>query len=485
MIKFLKAVLVSFALLPLLSAQAEPLTLGSIAFESCDLPARRGPTYPAQCASVEVAENAAEPQGRRIALAVALLPARARVAKSDVVVFLAGGPGQAARESYGAIAEALEPLRRERHILLIDQRGTGGSNRLACALPDWKDPAEATIAAMREQAELCLKRASTHADPRHYTTSDAVRDLETLRKAIGAPAYNLIGGSYGTRVALEYLRRHPQSVRSVVIDSVAPPELALLQDHARNLDEALAKTFARCQATPSCRERFGDPRETARRLQAQPPQKVKFNDPLTFEPREELFSKEVLSGVVRLFSYSPEASALLPMLLDEAVKGRPQAMIAQAELIFRSLPDELAHGMELSVVCAEDAPFIKPYPADAGTILGNEMNQMLQAQCAVWPRGEMPADFKQPVKSDKPVLLLSGELDPVTPPRYAEQAKAQLSNSRHLVAKGQGHIVSTRGCMPKLLRKFIEKPEPQALDASCLDTLDYVPAFESYQGAAP
>lgn len=468
-----------------LSLPAQSFTLGRLRFEPCDLPSRRAPVQAAQCANLEVPEDPAQPQGRQLALAVAVLPSRSARPAADPVVFLAGGPGQAAREAYPIVAAALEPLRDRRHIVLLDQRGTGGSNRLACPLPDWKDPAQASVAASRRQAQDCLAGLQGRADLRQYTTGNAVRDLETLRLALGVPAYNLVGGSYGTRVGLEYLRRHPQAVRSLVLDSVVHPQLALLQDHARNLDAALAKIFGRCQATPDCAARYGDPFATARRLMARPPVQVDFNDPVSFQPRREWFGREVLAGVLRLFSYAPESASLLPLMLDEADRGRPQALLAQAEMISRTLPDELAHGLELSVICAEDVPFLQPDPAEAQTLIGEQMTAMVRAQCELWPRGAVAADFKAPLQSDRPVLLLSGELDPVTPPANAEQARQGLSDSRHLIARGQGHIVSTRGCMPHLLRRFIDDPQPQKLDAACLDALGDTPAFLDYQGAAP
>jgi hypothetical protein len=159
--------------------------------------------------------------------------------------------------------------------------------------------------------------------------------------------------------------------------------------------------------------------------------------------------------------------------------------MAQAQLLIDSLEDQLAHGMELSVLCTEDAPFLKPRPEDAATLLGETGQELAEAQCAVWPRGELAADFKQPVRARTPVLLLSGEYDPVTPPRYAAEVAADLPNSRQLLAPGQGHIVLNRGCMPRLVRRFVEQLQPAALDAACLDALDGLPAFETYLGAGP
>lgn len=463
-------------------------TLGSVVFTPCELEGATRGVLEAECARLAVAENPDAPEGRQVVLQLALVPARSRSPAPDPVVFLAGGPGQSALEAFPETAEAFAPVRRDRHVLLVDQRGTGGSNPLTCPLPDWQDPATQTAEALRAQAVACRERLSARADLRFYTTSDAVRDLESVRLALGAPQLNLVGGSYGTRVALEYLRRHPDSLRTVTLDAVVPPELALLQEHAANLDATLDGLFAACRLDAACFKRFGDPARTLsvlrKRLQGQPWQAV-LPDPRTHQPREETLTEAVLAGVLRLYAYQPESAALLPLLLDEAAAGRPQALMAQAEIVLRRFADSLAHGMELSVICTEDAPFLEPRPEDAGTLLGDQLTTLVEAQCAVWPRGGLPAEFKHAVASNKPVLLLSGERDPVTPPRYGDQVVRTLPKGRHLVLKEQGHTVLGRGCMPRLLRRFIDKADALALEASCLDSLGAMPAFTSYQGPGP
>jgi pimeloyl-ACP methyl ester carboxylesterase len=480
---------VLLAVLALAPAPGQARTLGGVTFEPCDLRSPRAATrIAAECARFEVPEYHAEPGGRRIALRLALVPSRAVVPAPDPVVLLAGGPGQSSVEAYPLTQAAFKPLLSRRHVLLVEQRGTGESSALKCAFPDGQHPAAASADAARQQARDCQRRYEGKADTRFYATSDYLADLEQVRKALDIAQFNLVGGSYGTRVALEYLRRHPEAVRSVFIDSVVPPELALGQDHARNLDEALAAMARRCSADAACRERHGDVDATLRALQRRvkaDPRPVTFRHPRTHAPVTVPFGEGALLAVVRMFSYEPRATALLPLLLSEAAAGRPESLMAQAELMFGALTEELAHGMELSVTCAEDADLLQSRAEDRDRLMGNALPELMAAQCKAWPHAGRPADFKQPVVSDKPVLLLSGEYDPVTPPRYAEQVARTLSNSRALVAKGEGHTPMTTGCMPRLLREFVEKLQPQALDASCLDALGDTPFFLDYQGPAP
>lgn len=486
--RWLPGLLLAAALLPA-TLPAFAITLGDVVFAPCKV-VRTGSVdrLSAECTRFEVAENPAAPAGRRIGLRVVLVPARIRKAEADLVVLLAGGPGQSAVDAFITARAAFEPLRRKRHILLVDQRGTGGSNRLDCEVPAPDDEAALAPEALREAAARCRAQLDERADPRFYGTLDHLRDLETIRSALRVPQFNLVGGSYGTRVALEYLRRFPDAVRSVVLDAVVPPELALLQDHAVNLDEALQRIFDACVRDTACQARFGQPEATlaalhervsATTVTAQVP------DPIDFSLRRERLTPQLLSAIVRLYAYQPETAALLPLLLDEALAGRPQGLIAQGLLLYRQLQGQMARGMELSVVCAEDAPWLAARDVDRATLLGAALIEGALAQCAVWPHGAAPADFKQPVRSDTPVLILSGELDPVTPPRYGEQVARTLTRSRHLVAPGQGHTVMARGCLPRLVDEFVRTLAPQALDAACVQNLGGVPAFVGYHGAAP
>lgn len=466
---------------------------GAIAFEPCSLTSPLSTeSIEAQCARYAVPENPARPQGRKVSLNIAWLPATDEGATAtDPVFFLAGGPGQAATEVWPQIDRAFTEVRKHRDVILVDQRGTGQSNPLACRDAQGEPAvAEADSEGGYELVEFtrrCL--ATLDADPRFYTTTDAVRDLDAVRAALGAEKINLIGGSYGTRVAQQYAMRHPAHVRTMVLDGVVPNTLVLGSEHARNLDASLALQFDRCQRLPACRERFGDDirgqlRTLMTRLAAQPVE-VEFRDPTTGALRRETLTSETVAGLTRMFAYAPHAAALLPLVLNEAAQGRYQPLMALAYMIQNQVSEQIMHGMQLSVSCAEDVGELAANPDDAGTVLGNSLATFIAEQCAVWPKGARPADFRTPLKSAIPTLLLSGEFDPVTPPRYGDEVLAGLSNGRHLVLEGQGHIAAGVGCTPKLLGQFLETADAKALDAKCLDSVDYVPPFTGFNGWEP
>ncbi|MEZ5460509.1 alpha/beta hydrolase [Dokdonella sp.] len=473
----------------LISAHAESFRFGSLEFKACALTQEHSAaTTEAYCAPFEVMENRADPASRRIQLRLALVAANG-AADDDFIVFLAGGPGQSAVDSWPRIAPALAFARRHRHVLLLDQRGTGESNPLNCAaLADGDAMPEFDPQRMAEQTRACAEEVGMHADPRYYSTSDAVADLEELRQALGAPRFDLVGVSYGTRLAQHYTRRHTEGVRSMVLDSVVPNELALGGEFAINLDNALKAQFANCAAHPACAAAFPDPYTDLMRLRDQlreAPRDVHYADPISFEAKTARLDAFGLAGLIRLFAYSPETAALIPHTVSEALAGNDAALMGQMGVIAQGVEELAGSGMQLSVVCAEDADRLVADASVADTLLGNQMVEMMQSQCAIWPHGERPPDFNEPARGDTPVLVLEGELDPVTPPRYGEQVVAGLEAARLIVVKGQGHNVIGRGCLPKLVSEFMDTLDPAALDVACADELGQIPHFIDFNGAAP
>ncbi|WP_460457156.1 alpha/beta fold hydrolase [Arenimonas alkanexedens] len=471
----------------LLSLPVSARTLGSLEFTPCQLgQAGTGATARAECATLEVPEDPTRPEGRKITLKIALAASRAAEPATDPLIFFAGGPGQSATETYASAVPALARVREKRHLLFMDQRGTGGSQPLACVIPAQFDEAMPSAELQIQLAQDC--RDSLDADLAQYTTSVAAADVEALRQALGAPQLNLYGGSYGTRIAQEYARQQPDAVRSIILDGVVPPGLVLGSEHAINLEDALKQILADCANQTGCREAFGDPYRTLytlrdrARAEALP---VSLRDPLTHQPRELKLDEGSVALIARLFAYAPETAALLPLLLDEAAKGRPESLVSQAALVFDSLTGMINHGMQLSVICAEDAPRMQARPEDRDLVLGDSLVGVTLNQCSVWPKGPVSKDFYAPLTTDTPTLLLSGELDPVTPPRYADEVLASLGKARHLVGKGQGHIMLARGCTPRLVGEFVDKLDPVALDASCLDPLGATPFFLNYNGGEP
>ncbi len=468
------------------------LQYGSLAFTPCSLATTGADAVEAQCTTLDVPENHDAPEGRTITLAIAWLPARG-LAEDDPIFMIAGGPGQSALESYPQVDRAFADARRNRHVVLVDARGTGGSHPLKCKGADgdnaFVDANDATPQGAAAFAVRCRDALSKTTDLRFYGTADHVRDLDLVRRRLGAERINLVGISYGTRVAQQYAARHPGHVRTVVLDSVVPNTLALGQDHARNLEAALETQFARCRDVPACGDSLGDPRRqldaVRDALRAGGIAPVRFRDPVGGAWRTEVPQYGDLAALLRMYSYQPLAAATLPLLLHEASEGRYEALLAQSRMLTDSIGDSIMHGMQLSVMCTEDAADMRIDDGDAATVLGNELVVFSQAQCAVWPKGARDPAFRTPLAGGVPLLAISGEFDPVTPPRYGDEVVATLPNARHLVLPGQGHNVIGAGCMPKLFAQFVERADASALDAACLARLSPLPPFAGNHGWEP
>lgn len=466
----------------------------SIELQDCRLSSQQSPTtVAARCGTFEVPEDYAHPEGKRLKLAIAVLPALDRGAKLAPVFLIAGGPGQGSRESFAPILGAFSRLHRQHDLVMVDQRGTGGSNALRCDLPDDEaeegpPPTPAETAAM---VKTCL--AQLPGDPRFYTTSVAVRDLDAVRAAFGYGQVNLYGISYGSRVAQHYARRHPANTRAVVIDGVVPPGLTLGPDLALIAQRVLDDAFARCAAEAACRAAYPQLSERFTRLVGQlavAPQSVTLNNPVSGKTETQQFTLNTLGLAVRMLSYSPISASLLPFLMSEATAGRPGPLLAQALAVGKDLGDQLAPGMHNAVVCTEDLPFLTAADVDreamGKTYLGTRTLDALVNSCAVWPRGVLDADLRQPLQSKVPFLLLSGTADPVTPPVYAERAKAGLKDSLHVAVKGNGHGQFSAPCAPRVIADFIAAGTAKGLEVKCLQKVDLTrPFFLDANGTSP
>lgn len=445
-------------------------------------------TANARCGSLEVAENPAEPAGRRISLKIAIAPATGKTTEPDPVFFFAGGPGQAASETWVMIRSTLNKIRKTRDIVMIDQRGTGGSNKLGCESEVEEDlNQEIDLELVRSETEKCL--AALDADPRFYTTTIAMGDYNLVRQAMGYDKVNIMGVSYGTRAAQVYLRLFPDTVRSVTLDSVVPMQLALGAEHARMLDLSVQSVFRDCAADQSCNALFPHQAEELSALVAQlraEPRQITIINPVSGEPQVMRLTADTLGVALRFLSYASETQALIPLLVHEALTtGDLSRLASQALLVMTGLNEMLAKGMELSVLCSEDFPFIDVTADNSDTLMGNLFLEVVDLQCNVWPRGEAPEGFHEPVVSDIPVLLMSGERDPVTPPHYAEQTAGTFSNSLNLVARGQAHSVMKDVCLREITTEFIEKGSVENLDTSCVEKILPAPFFTSLLGPDP
>jgi pimeloyl-ACP methyl ester carboxylesterase len=489
----LRAALLLLCLTAALAARDPAVAAARLALSSCELRQAQGLTLiQARCGRLPVPENPAEPHGRLIELRVAVVPAISTRKRPDPLFILAGGPGMAATSFYASVAPVFARIHRDRDIVLVDQRGTGGSNALDCE-SSGEDLYQSTTADIVAETERCLKDLRAHAHVRFYTTSLAVQDLDRVRAALGYDRIDLYGSSYGTIVAQQYIRRFPGRVRSVVLDGVVPPQAALGAASALDAQAALTGIFARCVREPACDARFGDPAASYRQVRealSAHPVWVDLTDPTSGEPYRLQFTSDQLAMVLRLASYTPELAALLPLDLHEAgASGNFAPLAGQFLLIDRLYGDAIAEGMNDTVVCSEDVPFYHVDPEERArlreTFLGTSQLDGLEAVCRIWPRGPVDPDFHQPLRSSVPALLLSGGNDPITPPRYAALAGRGFTHSLSLVIPGFGHGQLTDPCMAGVMAQFVRRASVAGLKTACTQHLSPMPFFLTRNGPAP
>lgn len=446
--------------------------------EPCRLP---GLNRAAHCGVLERPENPDAPAGPSIPLRIAVVPA---VEPSDrpPLFMLAGGPGQAATEAWPGLLERLEAFTGERDVVLVDQRGTGASRPLDCRIPEGLAE-KLQLDYSAERVSACLE--GIDAQTRYYTTPFAADDLDAVREALGYASIDLVGGSYGTRAALVYLRRHPEHVHAVVLDGVAPVDFAMPSSFATDAQRAFDLLVRDCDADPSCRAVFGDVSGTLDAVldSVGDGQNLTVAHPRSGDAIEVELDRDTVAAAVRALLYQPQLAVLLPLALQRARSGSFSPLVAQATLFSESLQDDFSEGMFLSVVCAEDVPFIEAEASGVSdTFLSDAVVKQLREACGSWPRGIVPEGYRAPIRSDVPVLLLSGELDPVTPPRWAEHVAGNLTDARTVVVPGTGHGTLYVGCVPELIDAFLDAGDPSAIDPSCLEDLHRPPFFIDASG---
>ncbi|MBL8062852.1 MAG: alpha/beta fold hydrolase [Anaerolineales bacterium] len=436
----------------------------------------------AHCGTLTVPEDRANPDVRQIELNIAVIPAIKRNPQPDALFLLAGGPGQSAIETFPSMISLLNQIHEDRDIVLVDQRGTGKSNPLRCL-----DAEDESLNDEQVMAKIKACPETLDADVRFYTTEIAMTDLDEVRAALGYETINLYGASYGTRAALTYLRMFPGRVRTVTLDAVVDPGFLMFMDAAADGQAALEQFLARCEADEACSAEFPQLRSEFENLLArldESPVEITIPNPLTNKPLDVTVSRKLVTSMVFNTLYVPDLVATLPLSIHQAYAEENYVpLISQAFLVNAGIYD----GMFYAVACTEDAPFISADEAarrSEGSVFGDRTVDFA-AVCSEWQKGEVSSEFRAPVVSDVPVLILSGEADPITPPRHADVVAESLTNEIHLVFSDMGHGNLFSRCSTNLLKEFIESASIDGLDTACVEAIQPPPFFVDFSGPRP
>ncbi len=448
------------------------------------------------CGVVQRPLDPARPDGTRIGVHYLLVPAMARNKQPDAVLMLAGGPGQSAIDLAPMVLPLMARLNNRRDLVFIDQRGTGRSAPLHCT-DESRLPVEQAVDPVQqiERVRLCKDELAKlpYGDMRFFTTTIAMQDMDAVREQLGIPQWNLVGGSYGTRAALEYLRQFPLKVRRTVLDGVAPPDMALPASFSADGQAALDALLQSCEAdTPgprACATQFPKLRQEWLALLGALPRKITVNHPVTGKAETFVLTREALLRLVRAPLYMPALTAALPTAIHAAGQGDFAGIIGLSGGMGNRKSQRLAMGMHFSVVCAEDVPRMANAGLQPGADFGRVDAQLYETVCKFWPRGEVADAFYVVPPAQSPVLLLSGGADPATPPRHgARVSKALGEKSQHIVVPQAGHGVMGIGCMRDVLYRFIAATDDASAlpqDATCATRVPRPGVFLPVQTDAP
>jgi pimeloyl-ACP methyl ester carboxylesterase len=462
-------ILICAAMLAL--APGVALAAPSVTSRSCHLP---GTEDGLRCVTVPVPLDYGKPAAGQIKLHVTVAPAFREASRPDPVFVLAGGPGEAGSDVLPLLSGAFKRARATRDIVFIDQRGTGLSGKLGCA----SRPEQEAMNDEQLDAEVKGCIAASKAQFSAYTTQAAARDIEQVRSALGYGKINVWGGSYGTRLGQAYARAFPSSVRSLVLDAVAAPD-QVIPAAGRDAQVALDRLFDTCAADAACHRAYPDLRAEFAALVAKVGAsgiKLSLPDPRTAAPITVTMTPARLLGTVHNMLYTPADARRLPFLIHGAFQGRWAPFVARQN-VANDFATEGSNALllHLSVVCAEDVPRLTPQlrAADA-SMLAAPLTDRIVAIC---PSMKVPpVPYAAPTPIDAPALLLSGALDPITPPHRAETAARYMTHAQLIVVAHAGHGVSQLGCAPRLLRDFLDRPGKK-LDARCLSDIP-APTFQ-------
>jgi len=430
---------------------------------TCHLP---GAEEGLRCITLTLPLDYAKPAAGELDLHVTVAPAFREAAKPDPLFVLAGGPGQAGTDILPLIAQIFRRARATRDIVLIDQRGTGLSGKLDC---DKKAGNEETMTEAQADAAARACIAAVKQPFSAYGTASAARDIEQVRLALGYDKINLWGASYGTRLAQAYARAFPAQVRTLILDGVVAPD-QVIPAAGRDGQAALDLVFQQCAADKSCQAAFPDLRKEFAAVSARVAAgtvKLELSDPRTARPVKLDMTSERFLGTVHNILYNALDARRLPFLIHSAYLGRWEPFVARRNVASDYSADgPVAQLLHLAVVCAEDVPRMTPALMAADDApLTHALSTRIGAMCAMLKVAPAPALASTPIA--QPVLMLSGQLDPITPPRRAVAAARAMPRHQHLVVAYAGHGISQLGCAPRLLREFLDKPE-QPVASDCL-----------------
>jgi pimeloyl-ACP methyl ester carboxylesterase len=411
----------------------------------------------ARCGTVSVPEDRAHPDRRTIDLNVIIIPATADHSQPPLFD-IDGGPSIADTKNAGFYLTDGARYHEHRDVVLIDQRGTGGSNGMKCPEIDAAEAAYKPMYAV-DLVRRCRAELEKRADLRFYGTTEGVADMDAVRSALGYRKIDLSALSYGTTFALRFMATYPDTVRAAALLSVAPPSAMPPRYHAEAGERGLKLLFGECRADPRCSKAYHPDTDLAAAF-------VRLPKIAGAPPREVFMEK------LRSLLYFPMTGRTVPYLIHAAANGDLKPFF---DATAQHGPSLFHEGMYLSATCTETMgqfPYAPAAAAARRTRFGDYRLRQQRAACAEWPKGKLPARFFDLPKTDAAVLIVSGALDPVNPPEWGAAVARALPNARQVIIPESAHLfIGLSGidtCFDPMMLRFYATADPKHLDTGCV-----------------
>lgn len=444
-----------------------------LSLHRCDLPEVKGDV---QCGTYEVFEDRAAKSGRTIKLKIVVLKSPGSKPAADAIFPLHGGPGAPATDLVELANEILGPARQDHDLVFVDQRGTGGSNPLTCDIADDAKDLTSFFGDILppDKVRACREKLQEHADLRLYTTPIAMDDLDEVRAALGYEKIDLVGLSYGSIAAQVYMRQHPEHVRTVFLAGVATPSIKQPLLFPRSAQHAMDLLFADCTADKTCHEAFPRLKEEFGVVLSRfnkGPVPVELVDSVSKNRVQVKLSRSSFVEGIRLAMYSTFSQQFVPKIIHQAYEK--DYVPFEEAAVHLSPGASVARGVYFTITCSEGVPFISAKELTdetKNTYVGPERVERHITACKDWPKGNIDSSYLEPVKSDLPVLMISGEVDGSSPTWFGESALKYLPNGRQLKIRYLGHQFEGN-CLRDIFTSFIKDGSAKNLDASCTEKI--------------
>jgi len=473
------------AIITLLTSQHLAVPMGTVELKHCHI---KNYGQEVLCGKHTVYEDRTTASGRQIEIQFAIIPSVTEAKEADPLVIFAGGPGQGAMDMGRLSSIAFSEIHENRDVVLIDQRGMGNSHPLKC-----KEPEESALSLSEEELEILtrkiLKECLTEldADVTKYTQDIANHDIHEILMALGYKKVNLYGVSWGTRSALLYANQFPDHVRSVIMDGNAPIENKVPLYATEDAEKSIQMLFSDCNIDTECHKAFPNLQQDFESVLAgfgEQGKETTINDPNTGKAETITLTRGMFVNALRNILYSPDLSRLIPIVIEQAKDNNYQALAALSTAFGDT---GMAIGATLTILCSEELARVTEtdiaIESSKGFVGGAFINNFKKS-CDQWPKAPLPAIYHQTLTSDAPTLILSGDVDPVTPPRWGDKMAQSMTNSLHLVATNTGHNVAPKKCASKLMAQFVKQGNFDGIDGECLKELKRPSFFIDANGPA-